>query len=54
MLGMPNSGISYVDTQGPGLGVQLVPSRRRAMRTGFIVALVVVFLACLATYVLTR
>jgi hypothetical protein len=54
MLGMPNSGISYVDTQGPGLGVQLVPSRRRAMRAGFIVALVVVFLVCLATYVLTH
>jgi hypothetical protein len=52
MLTMPNSGISYVDTQGPGLGVQLVPSRRRAMRSGFIVTLVVVCLVCLATYAL--
>jgi len=50
---MPNR-ISYVDTQGPGLGVQLVRSRRRAIRTGFIVALVVVLLVCSVTYVLTR
>jgi hypothetical protein len=51
---MRNSGVSYVDTQGPGLGVQLVRSRRRAMRTGFVVALVLALLAGLATYLLTR
>jgi hypothetical protein len=54
MFGMPDSGLSYVDTQAPGLGVRLAPSRRRMMRTGFVVALVAVFLLCAAIYALTR
>jgi hypothetical protein len=54
MFGMPDSGFSYVDTQAPGLGVQLVPSRRRVIRTSFVVALVAVFLFCVAIFILTR
>ena len=54
MAGMPDSGLSYVDTQSPGLGVQLVRSRRRVIRAGFVVALVAVFLFCLAILVLAR
>jgi hypothetical protein len=54
MFGMPDSGFSYVDTQAPGLGVQLIPARRRVIRTGFVVVLVAVVLLCVAAFVLTR
>ena len=54
MLSLPDGKLSYVDTQAPGLGVRLVPSRRRMMRTGFVVALVATCLFFLAIYALTR
>jgi hypothetical protein len=51
---MPDSGLSYVDTRAPGLGVRLVTRRRRITRMGFVVALVAVCLLGLAIYALTR
>ena len=54
MSRMPDSKLSYVDTQAPGLGVRLVPSRRRLTRSGFVVALVAICLFGLAIYALMR
>jgi hypothetical protein len=54
MFRMPDGELSYVDTQAPGLGVRLVPSRRRMTRTGFVVALVAICFFSLVIYALTR